>query len=158
IRIEDEGVSRKHARLTTNGTEVHLEDLGSANGTFVNEQPLKVRRLLEDGDKIKLGSTTIIKFSYSDEIEESFQRRMFEAALRDGLTRAYNKKYLLERLDKELAFSLRHGTPLTLFLLDADHFKSVNDTFGHPAGDAVLVALAAIVQDTIRKEDVFARY
>ena len=158
IHIDDEGISRKHAKLTCEGTTVHIEDLGSANGTSVNDQKLTFRQLLGDGDKVTLGSTTILKFTYSDDVDETFQRRMFEAALRDGLTKAYNKKYLLERLDKELAYAQRHKTPLSLIMLDIDHFKKVNDTFGHPAGDAVLIMLSRVALDTLRKEDVFARY
>jgi diguanylate cyclase (GGDEF)-like protein len=157
IHIDDEGVSRRHAKLICSEAGVHIEDLGSANGTFVNDTRVGAARLLTDGDKITL-ATTVLKFTYSDDVEESFQRRMFEAVLRDGLTKAYNKKYLWERLDKELAFSLRHGSPLSILLLDLDHFKNVNDTFGHPAGDAVLVAFADTVHGTIRTEDVFARY
>jgi diguanylate cyclase (GGDEF)-like protein len=157
IRLDDDGVSRKHAKLTLRPDGVQVEDLESANGTFVNDQKLSGPRLLNDGDKITLGSTTILKFTYTDDVEEQFQRRMFQAALRDGLTRAYNRSYMLERLGKEVAFSVRHGTPLTLLMFDVDHFKKVNDTYGHPAGDAVLVAIAEIAQANIRAEDVFAR-
>jgi diguanylate cyclase (GGDEF)-like protein len=114
--------------------------------------------VLKDGDKLTLGATTILKFSYSDEIEETYQRRMREAALRDGLTGAFNKRYLLDRLTTELAFAQRHKAPLSLIMLDVDHFKNINDTFGHPAGDAVLVRVATTVSEAVRKEDVFARY
>ena len=158
IQISDEGISRQHARFVCEDGEVHVEDLGSANGTIVNGATLTSRRLLSDGDKITLGSTTILKFTYSDDLEETFQRRMLEAALLDGLTKAFNKKYLMERLGTELAFAQRHRTPLSLIMIDVDHFKKVNDTFGHPVGDAVLVKLAEIVFQTVRKEDVFARY
>jgi diguanylate cyclase (GGDEF)-like protein len=64
----------------------------------------------------------------------------------------------MERMAKELAYARRHGAPLSLIMLDIDHFKSVNDTFGHPAGDAVLIQLSKVVHDTLRTEDVFARY
>jgi diguanylate cyclase (GGDEF)-like protein len=158
IRFEDDGMSRKHARLRCSGTRVEIEDLGSANGTFVNGEPVTGWRALTEGDKVTLGSITVLKFTYNDELDEAFQRHMFDASFRDALTKAYNKKYLMERLDKELAFAWRHGTALSLMLLDVDHFKRVNDTFGHPAGDAVLVNLSATVSAALRKEDVFARY
>jgi two-component system, cell cycle response regulator len=158
IRLDDDGVSRSHAKVLCLGAEVHIEDLKSANGTFVNDEPIVSRRPLKDGDKITLGSITILKFTYSDDLDESFQRRMFEAALRDGLTTAYNKRYFMERMAKELAYARRHGAPLSLIMIDIDHFKSVNDTFGHPAGDAVLIQLSKVVHDTLRTEDVFARY
>src|SRR5262249_39648714 len=104
------------------------------------------------------GATTILKFTYIDDLEVTFQRKMLEAALRDGLTGAFNKRYFLERLGTELAFAQRHSTPLSLILMDVDHFKKVNDTYGHPAGDEVLVALTKVAHEIIRKEDVFARY
>jgi two-component system cell cycle response regulator len=158
IRLDDDGVSRSHAKLTCHGSEVHIEDLGSANGTFVNWEAVVSRRPLKDGDKITLGSVTILKFTHNDDVDESFHRRMFEAALRDGLTNAYNKRYFTERIAKELAYARRHGAPLSLIMLDIDHFKSVNDTFGHPAGDAVLIQLSSVALATLRTEDVFARY
>jgi diguanylate cyclase (GGDEF)-like protein len=158
IRLDDDGVSRSHARVISQGSAVHIEDLESANGTFVNDEPVVLRRPLTDGDKITLGSITILKFTYSDDLEETFQRRMFEAALRDGLTTAYNKRYFMERLAKELAYARRHGAPLSLIMIDIDHFKKVNDTFGHPAGDSVLVGLSKAALDMLRTEDVFARY
>ena len=63
---------------------------------------------------------------------------MYESALRDGLTKAFNKKYFLDRLESEFAYAIRHTTPLALVLFDIDHFKKVNDTHGHLAGDHVL--------------------
>jgi two-component system, cell cycle response regulator len=158
VTIDDDGVSRRHARLTWDRAALQIEDLGSANGTFVNGEPLASRRELDDGDKITLGSTTILKFTYSDDVEEAFQRRLRDAALRDGLTGAFNKQYLMDRLATELAFAQRHKTALSLIIFDADHFKAINDAFGHPAGDEVLVQLTRVVQETIRKEDVLARY
>jgi two-component system cell cycle response regulator len=158
IRLDDDGVSRSHARVISQGNAVHIEDLESANGTFVNDEPVVSRRPLTDGDKITLGAITILKFTYSDDLEETFQRRMFEAALRDGLTTAYNKRYFMDRLAKELAYARRHRARLSLIMIDIDHFKKVNDTFGHPAGDAVLVGVSKAALDTLRTEDVFARY
>ncbi len=158
VRFDDEGVSRYHARLTCLENEVRIEDLRSANGTLVNGERLAAPRALADGDKITLGSITILKFTYSDDLDETFQRRMLDASLRDGLTKAYNKSYFMERLDKELVFARRHDTALSLIMLDVDHFKRINDTYGHPAGDAVLIRIARVALDALRKEDIFARY
>jgi diguanylate cyclase (GGDEF)-like protein len=157
IRIEDDGVSRKHARVVQEGNQVWIEDLESANGTFVNDGRV-ARHLLRDGDKIQMGSTTILKFTYGDELEESFQQKMYDAALHDGLTGAFNKRYFLDRLPTEIAYARRHKTPLTLLMFDVDHFKQVNDRHGHVAGDYVLAAIATIVAATLRTEDLFARY
>jgi diguanylate cyclase (GGDEF)-like protein len=157
VRIHDSEISRRHARLLIEGDAVFVEDLGSTNGTFVNGEPID-RRVLADGDKIQIGTTTILKFSYHDDLDEQFQRQMYEAALRDGLTGAYNKKYLTDRLESELAFALRHRSPLSLVMFDLDHFKQINDTHGHLAGDYVLSTMSEGILQTVRKEDVFARY
>jgi two-component system cell cycle response regulator len=157
IRLPDDGISRRHARVIQRGGELWIEDLKSANGTIINGQRVE-RRVLKDGDKIEVGSTTILKFSYHDELEESFQQRMYSAALYDGLTKAFNKRHFLDRLPTEVAYAGRHATPLTLLMLDVDHFKDVNDRYGHLAGDHVLATLASIVRESLRTEDIFARY
>jgi two-component system cell cycle response regulator len=157
IRLIDDGISREHAEITMNGNEIALRDLGSTNGTFCNGAKVETRPLC-DGDKILVGSTTILKFTYHDNLDEVFQRQMYESALRDGLTKAFNKKYFRDRLDSEFTYSLRHGSPLTLVMFDIDHFKNVNDTHGHPAGDTVLSELSALLMMSLRAEDVFARY
>jgi diguanylate cyclase (GGDEF)-like protein len=157
IRIQDDGISRLHARVEMGPDEAVIEDLGSTNGSFVNGQRIE-RCELHDGDKIQFGGATILKFTFQDEIEEAFQRRMFESASRDGLTGLYNRRFLLARLQSEFAFAARHETPLSLIIFDIDHFKNVNDTFGHLAGDHVLVAVGQLVTPMIRAEDVFGRF
>ncbi len=156
--VNDVGISRKHARLITWGDDVFVEDLGSANGTYLNGDRLSRRVQLQDGDKITLGSTTILKFTYHDRLDETFQKQMFDAALRDSLTGAYNKNFLMNHLNTEMSFALRHGTPLSVVMFDVDHFKAVNDTHGHLAGDAILKRLAEISMATLRQDDIFARY
>jgi diguanylate cyclase (GGDEF)-like protein len=157
IRLNDDGISRRHARVFQDSGDVLIEDLHSANGTLVNGSTIE-RHVLHDGDKIRLGSTTILKFTYNDHLDESFQQQMYDAALRDGLTRAFNKKYFLDRLDTEIAYARRHAAHLSLLMVDVDHFKRVNDTHGHHAGDYVLTRLSKLAQATVRTEDVFARY
>jgi diguanylate cyclase (GGDEF)-like protein len=124
----------------------------------VNGERVEGARRLRDGDKIQIGSATVLKFTFHDDYDETFQRRMFESSLRDPLTRAFNKRYLLGRLESEFRFAARHAAPLSLLLIDIDHFKEVNDRHGHLAGDQVLAGLARRVHDGIRHEDVFARY
>ena len=157
IRLFDDGISREHAQIVIEGNQIILQDLGSTNGTFCNG--LKVdRRELVDGDKILVGSTTILKFTYHDNLDEMFQRQMYESALRDGLTKAFNKKYFTDRLESEFTFATRHASPLALVLFDIDHFKKVNDTHGHQAGDHVLFEISTLLSSALRAEDVFARY
>jgi two-component system, cell cycle response regulator len=157
VRLKDDGVSRRHARLLYKAGEVTVEDMKSANGTLLNGQRVE-RAVLHDGDKIQVGSTTILKFTYADRLEEDFQQKMYEAALHDGLTRAYTKRYFLDRLPTEVAYARRHATPLSVLMMDVDHFKKINDTHGHLAGDYVLVLLAQLISTALRTEDIFARY
>jgi diguanylate cyclase (GGDEF)-like protein len=158
VRLFDDGVSRNHARIGVEDGELWVEDLDSRNGTFVNGVRIRARSRLRDGDKIQIGRTTVLKFSYQDALDESFHEQLLQSALRDGLTKLFNKRYLMDRLDGEIKFARRHRVPLTVLLLDLDHFKAVNDQHGHLAGDAVLVNVAGIVQRAVRNEDVVARF
>jgi diguanylate cyclase (GGDEF)-like protein len=80
-------------------------------------------------------------------------------AIVDGLTQIYNKRYFLEFIDREMSRCQRYNRPLTLVMFDIDHFKKINDEFGHLAGDYVLKKLAGSIQSkNIRKEECFARY
>ena len=158
IRLLDDGISREHAQLVIVNDRIVLQDLGSTNGTYCNGLKVEANKELVDGDKILVGSTTILKFTYHDNLDEIFQKQMYESALRDGLTKAFNKKYFTDRLESEFTFAIRHVAPLTLVLFDIDHFKKVNDTYGHQAGDHVLSEIAALLTGALRAEDVFARY
>jgi two-component system, cell cycle response regulator len=158
VPVHDEGVSRAHARIVPADDEVWVEDLGSRNGTYINGARVRGRARLADGDKIQVGRTTILKFTYHDSLEESFQKQMYESALRDGLTRIYNKRYFTERIASELRFAIRHRAQLALLMLDLDDLKRINDEHGHLAGDRALVAVAQALARSIRHEDVVARY
>ena len=158
VRLVEAKMSRRHCRLYVERGDVYIEDLGSSNGTYLNGARVDSRKKLADGDKIRVGETTILKFTYNDRLEENFQKQMYDSALRDGLTKAFNKKYFQDRIRTEFSFTARHQTALSLILFDIDHFKKVNDTRGHLAGDTVLAELAQHVQNLLRTEDVFARY
>jgi diguanylate cyclase (GGDEF)-like protein len=158
IFIDDVAISRHHARiLVTSPKTVLVEDLGSKNGTFLGSD--RVDRIeLHDGDRFQLGSSTILKLTYQDTVEQEFQRHLYESATRDGLTGLFNKKFLLDRLTAELAYCTRHLVAVSLCLVDVDHFKQLNDQFGHLAGDAVLTQLARVVSEASRTEDILCRY
>ena len=158
IRLTDDGVSRFHAAIRHDGEHLVIEDRGSRNGTFVNGKKVEGRVSLADGDKIQIGRTTILKFTYHDALDESFHEQMYESALRDGLTKLFNKRYFQDRLDGEIRFATRHGTSLALIMIDVDHFKQVNDTRGHVTGDAVLAVVGEILSAAVRNEDVVARF
>ena len=158
VRLDDDGVSRRHSKVTTVGNgDLVLEDLGSSNGTYVNGNRIQTHTL-KDGDKIQIGSISILKFSYQDDLERTFQEQLFDRGLKDGTTGIYNKRYLLDRIDSDYSHAQRHRTNLSLLMFDIDHFKKINDTYGHPAADSALKDLALIVRKTLRTSDVFARY
>jgi diguanylate cyclase (GGDEF)-like protein len=158
IVLDDESLSRRHARFFPVHGAFMVQDLGSTNGTLVNGLPITEPRTLADGDQIQLGVRTLLRFSLQDDLEFDASRKLYEATVRDGLTGVFNRHFLDERLQSEFAFARRHGTPLSLLMLDADHFKRVNDTHGHPAGDEVLRRIAAALTEMVRTEDVVARY
>jgi len=156
IRLEDEGVSRLHLKMQRDDEGVSLVDLDSTNGTYINGAKIH-RHRLRDGDRVQVGSVTILKFSYQDSLEEQFQQQLYESATRDPLTQAYNKRFFDEQLAKDFSHAHRHGLDLSLIIVDVDHFKRVNDEHGHPAGDHVLQRLAACIMGSLRTEDAFCR-
>lgn len=157
IFIDDEDVSRVHAKVTSELDYVLIQDLGSTNGTLVNGVKVQ-RHKLQDGDRIQIGNLTVLKFNFVDEIEDSFNEQLYNAANKDYLTQIYNKKYFLDRLKMEFSYSKRHQTPLSLMMFDLDNFKKINDTFGHLAGDQILKQFAHEINFIKRHEDLFARY
>jgi two-component system, cell cycle response regulator len=158
LRVEDDGISRAHARIRAETNRAWVEDMSSRNGTFVNGAKIAAPTELRDGDKIQVGRSTIIRFGFQDDLDESFHENLMSSALRDGLTKLFNKRYFLERLDSELKFAQRHETALSLLMLDLDHFKKINDTQGHLAGDTVLATIANVLHKAVRNEDVVARF
>jgi diguanylate cyclase (GGDEF)-like protein len=154
---DDEGISRRHARVTPTGDTALISDLGSANGVYVDGQKVS-ERVLADGQKIKVGQTTVLKFARYDNVEEQAQRQLLESALRDGTTHAFNRRYFLQRLGAEVRFADRHQQKLALLIIDLDHFKQLNDNHGHHRGDDALRKLVELLSHALRAEDVLARF
>jgi diguanylate cyclase (GGDEF)-like protein len=150
-------VSRQHARLAQDDDgEWAVDDLNSTNGTFVNEARIRNSKLA-DGDQVRFGDA-IYKFLAGSNIESAYHEAIHNMAIQDGMTGIANKRHFGEFLEREVAVAHRHGHPLTLVMFDVDHFKKVNDTQGHLAGDAVLKDLTARIKPRVRREDLFARY
>ena len=114
-------------------------------------------RQLRRGDQIKIGDT-ILKFLSGADLESQYHETIYRMTIMDGLTGIHNKRYLVEQLDRELSRATRHGRPLSMVICDIDHFKRVNDEFGHLAGDYVLKEVAQLAKSRIRPDDVIARY
>jgi diguanylate cyclase (GGDEF)-like protein len=157
VQIRDDGVSRRHATIEVRGEGAILRDLGSANGTYVNGKRTPEARLV-DGARVHVGGQTTLKFLWADELDARYQMRLAEGALQDPLTGLYNRRHFEERLGSELAASERHEHPVSLLMVDVDHFKSINDQHGHVAGDEALRMVAFVLRGAVRKEDVLARY
>lgn len=157
VRINDEGISRTHAIVEGQSGVYYLSDAGSTNGTFANGDKVD-RYPLREGDRIQIGASSVLKFTYHDDLDEDFQRDLYESALRDRLTGIFNRGYFNNRLESDVAFALRHGKPLSLVLFDIDDFGRHNQELGHPGGDALLAAIADRVSGTTRSEDIFARF
>ena len=158
IQIDDETVSREHCRIAVvEDGSVQLTDLGSTNGTIVNGQRVD-SCVLQEGDKIQVGTSTVFRFSLNDRLDENYLDHLYQRSIRDTLTGLHNRRYLTECLERDLALGRRHGMPISLVLLDADHFKAVNDSFGHSGGDEVLRGLADLLGGMQRSESLLARF
>lgn len=156
IHFDDPSISRRHAELCFAESGLEIVDLGSTNGVYVNDQ-LVLRRQLRSGDRIRLGQR-VFRFLAEGDEEAEYHETIYAMMTRDGLTSVFNKRYLVECLDREIARAERHSRPLALILLDLDHFKSINDTYGHLAGDDVLRELASRLTRTLRSDEVLARF
>jgi diguanylate cyclase (GGDEF)-like protein len=157
IRLEDDGVSRSHARIMYVDGEYLIEDLGSTNGTLVGEERVQGRTRLKDGARIVVGCA-LLRFAMLDQVELAAAKLVYEASVRDGLTGLFNRRCFEERLASEFSFAQRQHTGLCALILDIDYFKRVNDRWGHPAGDAVLRRVGALLREATRTEDLLARY
>jgi two-component system, cell cycle response regulator len=156
IQIDRDSVSRRHARVYRVDDQWFVEDLGSTNGSYINDVPIQ-RSPLRDGDFVKIGSA-IFKFLYGSGVETSYHEEIYRMTIIDGLTGAHNKRFFLEFIEREMARCSRYNRPLSLLMFDIDHFKQINDTHGHLTGDYVLKELAKRLLHRIRKEELLARY
>lgn len=157
ISLEDDGVSRMHARIVIRQGQPEIEDLRSTNGTYVDGMRVSTTVRLQDGSRIRIGGLTL-KFAWQDRDALRAHQHMYDMSVRDGLTGLFNRRYFDERLESEHAFAARHRSALAVLLCDIDHFKKVNDVHGHQAGDAVLRAVATELRERVRTEDVVARF
>jgi len=157
VPLDDVSASRRHARITREGKDFVVTDLGSTNGTYLNDSRISCPTVLRNGDRIRVGAT-IFKFIWSDDIEAEYLDQLYQYTIRDGLTGLYNKKNLLETLENEFQRCKRYNRQLTVMMMDLDHFKKVNDTYGHLAGDRVLVAVADVLKSYFRTADFIARF
>lgn len=156
IVILDVSVSRLHAKCYAANNTIDIEDSGSRNGTFINDQRIQTRTALHDGDMLRLGSILLKFFAY-DNVENVIHDKIYRMATIDAGTRIFNKNYLLETLESEFTFSRVYGRPLSVIYYDLDFFKKVNDAHGHHCGDYVLCECAQVAKSCVRKDDILGR-
>jgi two-component system cell cycle response regulator len=164
LSIDDPSVSRRHARIyqeqrAGEGPAIILQDLGSTNGSYVNDHPTD-RARLQSGDVIFVGDVELrfemldpIDLAYLDDLD-----RAVEESEKDPLTGLLHRGAMQTQLPRLLERCAENSWPVSAVLLDLDHFKKVNDTRGHKAGDKVLRVVGALVRDAVRREDLAIRY
>ncbi len=160
LYISDNSLSRAHAKFVVVGSDVSILDLGSTNKTFVNGIPLPAltAKRLTNNDQIKTGNI-IFKYLERGSLEAISNQQVFEKAQKDALTGAFSKGALLEKGPEAIKRAEVLSEPMAVITFDIDHFKKINDSYGHPGGDCVLKELGQLMQlKLVRSNDYFARY
>ena len=161
LSLPDATSSRRHAivrmDMTRDGPRVSVEDLGSMNGTFVNGERIHGRVVLVEHDKLRVGAT-LFAYLLRDELELEADRRLLHMATYDALTGLLNRNAILRELAREHERARRYNRDLSVLMIDLDHFKQINDNWGHPAGDRVLAIMGRILRNAVRTCDHAGRY
>jgi len=162
IRVNDSRASRLHARITTEHdegggeTSYRLKDLGSTNGTILNGKAID-EALLVDGDKFVIGDQ-LIRFEMLDEIDREFQQQIHRLLVHDDLTGLLTSKSFFSELRREAAHAEAESIRFCVLMMDLDHFKGVNDTYGHLVGSETLEEVGLVIKNSLRAGDVAARF
>jgi two-component system, cell cycle response regulator len=160
VRVNDTKVSRQHALLTTtrkgDETVYVLTDLDSRNGTFLNGQRV-TQETLQNGDKITIGEH-ILRFEMLDEIDREYQRQIRRLLSHDDLTGLLSSRSFFSELRREASRSDAEKRPFCVLMMDVDHFKNVNDTYGHLTGSKTLEEIGFCITQVLRSGDVASRF
>ena len=154
--LESASISRHHAELQVLGDTVRLRDLGSVNGTQLNGQRVEGPVALKDGDMLCLGDL-LLKYFQRGSIDALLHDQIYRIATVDAGTEVFTKRYVFDALEREIRQAGRSGQPLSVLCLDLDLFKTVNDRYGHEAGDQVLREAAAATHGSVRAGDIVGR-
>lgn len=161
ISFPHESVSRQHCevRVLRDGA-TFIRDLGSLNGTQINGRPVAQDdpTRLEVGDQVRLSASAHLKFVRQTPREAELHEGLYQAAVHDPLTGLLNRRALDARLAQAFSYAMRHGPTLVLVVIDLDHFKQVNDRWGHDGGDLVLKSVSARIREQVRTEDLVGRF
>lgn len=162
VRINDSRASRLHARITVernptnNSVRCVIRDLDSTNGTLINGQTL-TEAVLSEGDKISIGDQ-LFRFDMLDEIDREFQQQIHRLISHDELTGLLTSKSFFSELRREAAKAEVKSHPFCVLMMDVDHFKEVNDKYGHLVGSQTLEEIGGVIKRALRAGDVAARF
>jgi diguanylate cyclase (GGDEF)-like protein len=156
LQLDNPGISRRHAELRVDADAVVIADLGSSNGTYVNETRVTGPQVLRSGDMVRLG-VVVLRFYESQSLEAALHDRIYRTATVDPGTDVFNRRYLFDTLKREMRLAREQSQPLAVLCYDLDHFKNVNDRWGHAAGDVVLRDSAAVAREALKGIGVLGR-
>jgi len=161
ITIKDPKISRKHCQInflqSDSKKDIVINDLNSRNGILLNNTKVKKSAKLNSGDKLKIGSNTFgFYLKFPEEVE--LENYLFKLATRDSTTGLVTKAFFNSSLEFEFKRSQRYKRPMTFVIMDIDHFKNINDSYGHQMGDHVLAELGKLILRELRFEDTGIRY
>src|SRR5215210_6023621 len=162
IRINDKKISRRHAKINTicdergETAEYAVTDLNSRNGTLLNGQSITTEKL-QNGDKITVGEH-ILRFELLDEIDREYHRQIHRLLSHDDLTGLLSSRSFFSELRREAARANTENRPFCVLMLDVDHFKNVNDTYGHLTGSKTLEEIGGLIIEIMRSGDAATRF
>jgi diguanylate cyclase (GGDEF)-like protein len=162
VRLNDSRASRLHACIESEVDRnshqriYKIADLRSTNGTLVNGE-LITEALLSDGDKIVIGDH-LFRFDMLDEIDREFQQQIHRLIAHDELTGLLTSKSFFSELRREAARAEADSRPFCVLMMDLDHFKEVNDTYGHLVGSKTLEEIGKVIKEALRAGDVASRF
>jgi diguanylate cyclase (GGDEF)-like protein len=157
VVLDEDAVSRRHARLEKRDDGWSVMDVGSRNGTLVNNREIGGVAKLAHGDRLQIGST-IFKYFGGRDAESSFFEEIYLLTIMDNLTQVSNRRHFDDVAEREFSRARRFNRSLALLMVDVDFFKRINDNFGHLVGDAVLREVAQVLRARVRRDDTVARY
>ncbi len=155
FQIIERSISRLHTKIWREPSGYRVKDLDSTNKTLLNDQPI-IEAELKDGDHLTIGNC-VLKFMERSSVEARYHEEIYQLATMDPLTGLYNRRHFLELFERELARTASHHRPLALLIIDLDHFKLINDRYGHPAGDVVLKQVASALDAGTHHDFIMAR-